>query len=93
VSKASEPVLSEAIVASKITVIVTALVTIAVAAGVITADEGQTVTVGIVAAGGGLVAVVNAVAPIWRAWKARDLVTPVANPRDASGGILTPPGT
>lgn len=83
-----EPVLNEARIVAGVSGALPLLAGIAIAAGWVQAGETDTLTAGLVAATGALVGVINASVAFWRAHKVRARVTPLADPRGASGEQL-----
>lgn len=87
-SNRPEPVLNEAKIAATVTGVLTGLLSIAVVLGFIQQVDTNALIDAVVAIVGGLVTVINFLAPIVRARRARALVTPLVNPRDDSGASL-----
>ncbi len=85
-----EPVLDEAVIAGKISAGATALLGFAVVLGLVAVDDVDTIVAALVAVATGAVTIVNYVVPKVRAYKARDKVTPVADPQAADGTPLVP---
>lgn len=85
-----QPVVAAANIAGTINGVITALATIAVVFGAVTQTDASSIVNALVAAVGALVGLVTVMAPILQARQARDLVTPLSDPRDASGVALTP---
>jgi hypothetical protein len=85
-----EPVLDEAKIAGKILAALTLIIGLAVSVGVITAAQAAPLTGVLVAVASALVAAANYVIPVVRARKARELVTPLINPKTARGVPLVP---
>ena len=83
-----EPVLDEASIAAKVSALATALATIAAVVGVLSLDDVSNLVAAIVAVVGTIVALVNYVAPLWRAGFARAKVTPLVDPVDNTGTPL-----
>ncbi len=91
-----EPVLDEAKTAAKVTSLLTAVLTVATVLGYTTAGEASGIAAAGLGAAGAVITIVNYLVPIARARKARDKVTPLADPRSADGltlvpGVLLPP--
>lgn len=85
-----EPVMDAAVLAGAVSGLVVAVGAALIVLGFATQDDVMnwaTIAGGIVTSGA---AVVAALMPIWRAYKARPLVTPLADPRDAEGRDLVP---
>jgi fumarate reductase subunit D len=85
-----EPVLDEAKIAGTVTGVVTALLGVAAVLGLVAADDTNTVVTAVVAVATGVCTIVNFVVPKWRAWRARNKVTPISDPRGAFGVVLVP---
>ena len=83
-----EPVLDEARIVAGVSGALPLIAGLAGAAGWITKNEADTLTAGIIGATGALIGLINASVAFWRAKKARDRVTPLADPRGASGEQL-----
>lgn len=87
-----EPVMDAARLASAVSGLVVAVGAILVILGITTQDDVQnwaSIAGGIVTALGTVVAVVM---PMWQAYRARPLVTPLSDPQDNAGRELIPLG-
>lgn len=85
-----QPVLAAGQMAGAVGGVVSALATVAVVLGMVTQTDADSVVTAVTVAVGAIVTAVNVVLPIIQAMKARDMVTPLADPRDPSGIALVP---
>jgi hypothetical protein len=91
-----EPVLDEAKIASTITGWLTLALGVATVTGFATTTQVSALGAAGIGIVTGAVTLINYFVPIWRARKAREKVTPLADPHNAKGetlvpGVLVPP--
>jgi hypothetical protein len=85
-----EPVLAAGNTVALVSTAGTALATIAVALGLASQTDADALLEALVVALGAVLALVHLIVPIWQARRVRELVTPVADPRDAANRELKP---
>lgn len=85
-----EPVTDAGKVAGAITGLVTGVLGILVIAGLMSADEAGALTVSLIAAFTAVSTLVGVILPIYKAYQARNKVTPLSDPVDEAGNALVP---
>jgi len=85
-----EPVLAAGRTVAAITASLSALATVAVTLGVLSQTDADTLQTSLTAIVGAVLTIVNVVLPLWHAYRARALVTPLSSPQDAAGRQLVP---
>lgn len=85
-----QPVTSAGNIAGAVSGIASALGTIAVVAGMVTQTDADTVVTAITVLVGAVVTLITVLAPILKARQARDVVTPLVDPRTVDGVALVP---
>lgn len=85
-----QPVTAAGNIAGAVSGITTALATVAVVLGYLTQTDASTLTTAIAGIIGGIATLITVLAPILKARQARDVVTPLADPRTVDGVALIP---
>lgn len=85
-----QPVTTAGNVAGAVSGIATALGTVAVVLGIVTQTDADAILTAVTVITGGIVTLITVLAPILKARQARDVVTPLADPRTVDGVALVP---